>query len=59
MILENKDNLNRLTFMEGKLIEMIEAMKTSGAANIEENSDVIAEFEKLIDLTKKHIHINK
>ena len=40
--------------MEEQIISMIEAIKTSGAADIEENSDVIAGFEELLDLVKKY-----
>ena len=54
MILENKDDPNRLVFMEEQIISMLEAVKTSGAADIEENSDVIAGFEELLDLVKKY-----
>ena len=53
MILENKDDPNRLVFMEEQIIEMLEAIKTLGF-DIEENSDVIAGFEELLDLVKKY-----
>ena len=54
MILEKKDDPNMLVFMEGQIIAMLEEIKTSGADDIVENSDVIAGFEELLDLVKKY-----